>query len=150
MSALLTRRLQGHGLKLSAARLVPLTLVCVFPMDRSHFILEASLAPDGSVAALAPVPIDIVRTTIRVQEHGSERLFVASNSNLGSTIREPIYGTQCTGVQWCACIRASKCNAVAQHGLSMQSLTRLQAGPTGFPVLRTSVEDLLGGDVGSV
>lgn len=96
---MIAERLQGHGLELSAARLVPLTLVCMFPTDRSHFILETAAEPDAS-AAWAPASAAIIRTTIRVQEHGSERLFVASSTNLGSALCRQTH--DCTRTVKCA------------------------------------------------
>jgi hypothetical protein len=42
----------------------------------------ASITPDS----WEPLPASSIRTPIRVQERGSERLFVSWSSNLGSTL----------------------------------------------------------------
>jgi hypothetical protein len=62
----------------------------MFLSERSHFILEvlrvvnaaASITPES----WAPVPASSVRYPIRVQDRGSERLFVSWSSNLGSAL----------------------------------------------------------------
>ena len=71
---------------MTTSRALAITLVCTYPTDRSHLILEAAPAPaDGRQPEWAPVAREAMRVSIRVQEHGVERIFVAATDNLGST-----------------------------------------------------------------
>lgn len=40
-----------------------------------------------SASAWSAVPIDMVRTSVTVEEHGAERLYVSASRNLGSARR---------------------------------------------------------------
>ena len=67
-------------------------LVCSYAMSHSHMIFEhappsntqSSGSADASALAWAVVPLERLRVAIDVREHGSERLFVAADRDLGS------------------------------------------------------------------
>lgn len=105
--------MQGYQLEVSSAKVLPMMLICTYATTHSHLIFEhvppdsdASVASTGSNGLKwAVVPLERLRVTIDVREHGSERLFVAANTDVGSALP-----TSCLG-------HSPRCSTLRSRGL---------------------------------